>query len=325
MMYPQKESRWKNLPAFVKFIRLPNVIIVILTQFLLRYTILAPLLYEEDTEVMTTLTDFSLLVLATVLVTIGANIINDYFDVKIDRINRPELQVVGRLVSLKKAMWLHLLLSGIGVLLGFYLSWRIRLFSFGFIFLFGVVLLWLYSAKYKYMLLWGNLIVALCSAMVIMMVFLFEFFWLRLHTEFFSDVMPEIFLVFRIILAYSLFAFLVSLFREIIKDMEDIKGDKAGGCRTLPLVAGMKISRWTVTILIAGTMAFLGYAQLVLYHLGMMPAFWFLLVTCQFTMGYMIYRIFSSNTKEEFHILSNICKIVMFAGILSMLLISINK
>jgi len=324
-MEQKKINRQSPILAYVKFIRLPNVIIVILTQFLLRYTILAPLLYEGDTEVMTTFTDFSLLVLATVLVTIGANIINDYFDVKIDRINRPEFQVVGRLVSLKTAMRLHLLLSGIGLLIAFYLSWRIRLFSFGLIFLFGVFLLWLYSAKYKYLLLWGNLVVSVCSAMVIMMVFLFEFFWLRLHPDFFSDVLPEIFIVFEIILAYALFAFLVSFFREIIKDMEDIKGDESGGCRTLPLVAGMKVSRWTVTVLVVLTMGLLGYGQLILYRLGMMPVFWFLLVTCQFTMGYIIYRIFRSNTKEEFHILSNICKIVMLAGILSMQLIAISK
>lgn len=324
-MNDQGGIRRNKFFAFIKFIRLPNVIIVILTQFLLRYAILAPLLYDGDTEVMSTLPDFSVLVLAIILITVGANVINDYFDVKIDRINRPELQVVGKTVSLKRAMGLHLLLSGIGVILGFYLSWRIKLFSFGLIFPFGVVLLWFYSAKYKYMLLWGNLIVAICSAMVIMMVFLFEFFWLRLHPEFFSDVLPDILLVIKIFLAYALFAFLVSLFREIIKDMEDIKGDEAGGCRTLPLVAGMKASRWTVAVLVILTMALLGYAQVILYRIGIMTAFWFLLVTCQFTMGYIIYGIFGSNTKDEFHILSNVCKIVMLAGILSMQLIAISK
>ena len=126
-------------------------------------------------------------------------------------------------------------------------------------------------------------------------------------------------------MAYTLFAFLVTFYREVIKDMEDVKGDARVGCRTIPIVFGMNASRWVVSGLTGLTIILSGYGLLVLYHLSLMTVFWYLLVTTLVPMFYLIYRAFRSNTPEEYHIMSNICKVIMVAGVLSMQLIAISK
>ena len=310
---------------FLNFIRLPNLIIIVLTQFLLRYCLFAPFLYDGDTEVMTSLFDFSLLCFATILITSGGYVINDYFDVRIDEINKPAYQFVGRDIMGRTAIKWHILLTTLGCFIGFYLSYRVKLLSFGLIFPAVGLLLWFYSAKYKRLLFWGNFIVALLSALVVLIVFVFEFFSLRLHPEFFADMIPDLFWVGKLFLVYALFAFLVTFYREIIKDMEDVKGDARVGCRTIPIVFGIKASRWIVAVLITFSVLLLAASLLVLWRLGLMTVFWYLLATTLAPMIYLVYGIFGSNTPEEYHIMSNICKIIMVAGVLSMQLIAISK
>ncbi len=321
----EKISLISRLGKIIRLIRLPNLLIIVLTQFLLRHCLFAPFLYSGDTEVMSTLIDFSLLCLATILITSGGYVINDYFDVRIDEINKPSHLVVGKVISGRTAIKWHILLTSLGSMIGFYLAYRVRLLSFGLIFPFVGLLLWFYSAKYKRMLFWGNLIVALLSAMVVLIVYVFEFFWLRLHPDIFADLIPDLFWVGRLFLAYTLFAFLVTFYREVIKDMEDVKGDARVGCRTIPIVFGMNASRWVVSGLTGLTIILSGYGLLVLYHLSLMTVFWYLLVTTLVPMFYLVYRAFRSNTPEEYHIMSNICKVIMVAGVLSMQLIAISK
>ncbi|MEI7663560.1 MAG: geranylgeranylglycerol-phosphate geranylgeranyltransferase [Bacteroidota bacterium] len=308
----------------MQLIRLPNVLIIILTQFLLRYCIIIPLLYGGQEGSPARLADFIVLVLVTVLVAIGGYVINDYFDVKIDSINRPDKLVVDKLISARGAIKLHILLNTLAIILGFYLAWRVRSVSFGFIFPFISGLLWIYSAKYKRMLFWGNFIVSALSAFVILMVWLFEFFWLRLHAMAFAEEIPAIQRVTYIFLGYALFAFLVSMVREIIKDMEDTEGDITYGCKTLPLVAGMKNTRYVAGAILMATILLLGYAQLILFRLDMMMVAWYFLVTVQAGAVYLLVKLFKAHTRQDFHYLSNLCKLIMVAGILSLEVILIS-
>ncbi|MCX6284769.1 MAG: geranylgeranylglycerol-phosphate geranylgeranyltransferase [Bacteroidetes bacterium] len=324
-MQTENMSFFNKLVKFARFIRLPNLLIIILTQFLLRYCLFSPFLYNGDTEVMSSLLDFSLLCLATLLITSGGYVINDYFDIRIDEINKPAKQVVGKLIQGRTAIKWHILLTGLGSLIGFYLAYKVRLLSFGLIFPAVGLLLWFYSAKYKRLLFWGNFIVALLSALVVLIVYLFEFFWLRLHPEFFADLAPDLLWVGKLFLAYAMFAFLVTFYREIIKDMEDVKGDARVGCRTFPIVFGITASRWIVTALVILTLILLLAGLIVVYHLAIMGVFWYLIPTTVLPMIYLVYRVFSSNTPEEYHIMSNICKIIMVAGVLSMQLIAISR
>ena len=313
---------WKGLS---QLIRVPNLLIIILTQILLRYCIIQPYLYSGEMRAITPLYDFLLLILVTVIIAAGGYVINDYFDVKIDTINHPGKLVINKLITPHGAILLHIILNIVAILLGFYLAYRVKAISFGLIFPFISGLLWIYSAKYKRMLFWGNFVVSFLSAFVILIVWLFEFFWLRLHAGLFISDLSEIRWVTYIFLGYALFAFLVSMVREIIKDMEDWDGDKSYGCKTLPVVAGIKLTRFIVAAIIIVTMLLLGYTQFLLYRLNLMLASLYFLVTMQCVTIYLLVKVFYANEKQDFHFLSNLCKLIMVAGILSMEAILISN
>jgi 4-hydroxybenzoate polyprenyltransferase len=303
-------------------IRWQNLVVIILTQYLLRYGILNTFLFPDHPGMSSGLFDFSLLVAATVLLTIGGYLINDYFDIRIDSVNKPKDNPVGTEIKGRSVILAHIIVNSLAILIGFYLAYRLRAVNFGLIFPFISVLLWLYSARYKRMLAWGNLVVAILSALVIFIVWYFEFLHLRLSPSDFSQVVTELTETNRYFIAYGLFAFLVSFFREIIKDMEDLEGDKEYGCRTFPIVLGIKSSNYIVTLLVSLTVLFLAFGQWTFFNRGWMLVFWYFLMIVQLPMIYLLYKLYRAEKREDYHFLSNLCKLIMFAGILSMQLIS---
>ena len=316
------KKKAEQVKMLLRLIRLPNMLIIILTQVLLRYCVLVHLSSTHHTDALSPLPDFLLLVLVTILIAAGGYIINDYYDLKMDEINKPERQIVHLHISGKSAVKIHLILTGIATVLGFYLGFRLKSLSFALIFPVLAGMLWFYSFRYKCILVWGNLVVSFLSAAVVGIVWLYEFFWLRLHPDLFLEMIPNLGWITRIVLAYSLFAFLVSLIREIIKDIEDQKGDRAGGCRTIPLVFGVKWTRVIISVLILVTIVLLGYSQVVLYRLHLLFAFGYLMMTVQVPLLYLLVKVFQAKTKSDHHYLSNLSKIIMVAGILSMQLLS---
>lgn len=312
------------LIGIARFIRLPNLIIVVLLEFLLRYGVLEPILYSGKGELMTSLPDFTVFVVATILLAAGGYMINDYFDLKIDQVNRPDKLVVTRLVGMRMAMKIHILVNVIAVILGFYLAYRIRSFWFGLLFPCGALFFWFYSARWKQILIWKNLIVAFISATLVMLILLFEFFHLRLNTEYFPTVIITLKTVFRIFLAYTGFAFLVSLLREIIKDMEDVAGDKRFGTRSLPAVIGTWWSKVTVIFLALGTMALLAYGQWIIYRMEHEILFWYFLAAVQFPSLVLVILVLRAEKREEFSLCSRMAKLIMFTGIMSLLVLILN-
>ncbi|HNX85613.1 MAG TPA: geranylgeranylglycerol-phosphate geranylgeranyltransferase [Bacteroidales bacterium] len=311
----------EKMIALSRLIRLPNLGIIVLTQCLLRYCLLNPFLYKDFPGVQSTTWDFFILVLITLLIAAGGYVINDYFDVKIDQINRPDKVAVNRVITPRQAIKLHMILNALAILLGFYLAYRVKAISMALIFPFLSGLLWIYSAKYKRILIWGNVIVSFLSAFVILIVWLFEFFWIRLDPLLFSALIPDLQWVNRVFFAYALFAFLVTLFREVIKDMEDVQGDQPYDCRTLPVVSGLRFTSRIVSGLILITMLLLGYSQYLLYQTGLDYLFWYFLVAVQLPALYLLIKLQQAKEKEDYHSLSTLSKIIMLAGILSMELI----
>jgi 4-hydroxybenzoate polyprenyltransferase len=318
------KKAWSFLTGISRLIRFPNLLIILLTQLLLRFTILEPFLYGDTGADPSSFMDFSILVLVTLLIASGGYVINDYFDVKIDAVNKPDKMIIDRQVSARGAIAIHLVINGIATLLGFFLAWRIHSLAFGLIFPFIAVLLWFYSASYKRTFLWGNIIVAFLTAFVILIVWLFEFFHLRLDAESFGLVVQKLKGVTRIFLAYAVFAFLVSLLREIIKDMEDWEGDEKFGCRTLPLVIGLKRSKAVVVALTLLNMALLGYGMAILCRLHFMWAFWYFLALVQIPVLYLIYSVLRAQDKNGYHFASSLTKLIMLTGLLSMQVISLS-
>jgi 4-hydroxybenzoate polyprenyltransferase len=271
---------------------------------------------------MSELLDFSLLVVASLLLSIGGYLINDYFDIRIDSLNKPEDNPVGIAIKGKSVILWHIIVNVLAILIGFYLAYRLHSLNFGLIFPFVSMLLWFYSAKYKRLPAWGNLVVAVLSALVIFIVWYFEFLHLRLTPSNFSQVIPELAETSRYFIGYGLFAFLLTFFREIIKDMEDIKGDKEYGCHTIPVVLGIKKSTFIVISMVLLTILFLAFVQWTLLNRGWMVVFWYFLLVVQFPLIYLVYKLYKAGNKEDYHFLSNLCKLIMFAGVLSMQLIS---
>lgn len=318
-----KKEQFLWLAGISRLIRLENLMMVLFTMILTRYALILPIGYSGDLEMLAPLTDFALLAISTLLITAGGYIINDYFDVRIDRINHPEKMTIYRFVTPQRAIKVHMILNGLAIAIGFYLAWRIKSLSFGFIFPFVSGLLWFYSAKYKRIFFIGNLIVAFLSAFVIMIVWLFEYFHLRLHPEFFSVTIPRMNIVTWIILAYALFAFLVTIIREIIKDMEDVEGDRKFDCRTIPIVLGIAMGRYILVAVALSTMVLLAYGQWILWRMGMPITVIYFLLAIQIPSIYMIISIFKAEKQEHFRFISRICKLIMVAGILSMILLNI--
>ena len=279
-----------SLSGFIQVTRFWNLLIIVLAQY---FT--AAFLVNEGRELLYYLKDVRLflLCLSSVLIAAAGYIINDYYDVKIDLINKPERVVVGRILKRRVAMVAHTVLNFLGIALGFLLSWKIGVINFG-----CALLLWLYSNQLKRMPLVGNLAVASLTGIAIYVVDL-------LYNS--GNLM---------IIAYALFAFLFTLIREIIKDMEDLRGDATFGCRTLPVVYGIRKTKniiYFLSIIFLAGLCFLAYifvgTGMTLFCLGLVVP-----------LGILAYTLASADTVKDFNYLSNYCKVVMLLGILSMII-----
>ncbi len=268
--------------------------------------------------------DFALLVLSTLLIAAGGYVINDYFDVEVDKVNKPGKTIVGKSLTPQSAYIYYWVLTIAGILIGFYLSLRVKYVMLGFVFIAIAMMLWFYSAQYKKTAFWGNFVIAILSAMVILIVWLFEFFALRANPINYTEAMKQLGLISIIVGAYALFAFLVSLIREIVKDAEDLEGDKAAGYKTIAVTSGTGTSKQLALSLTLLTIVILAGCQYWLFGMKLMLVFWYLFVAVQTSLFYFAYNIVKAKTKEDFHSLSNIAKIIMVAGILSMQLFYIS-
>jgi 4-hydroxybenzoate polyprenyltransferase len=295
----------------------PNLLIIAFTMYLVRYCLFIEFV-QIDGSVHVKPIDFALsgfefflLVFSTLLIAAAGNIINDYFDTKIDIINKPERIVIGKKISRRIAMLLHISLSTFAVLVGFYLAYRLGKFKVALINPAVVGLLWFYSTTYKRTFLIGNIIIAFLSAMVPLIVGLFEPKILEG-----KDFMKGIF---GFVLGYSLFALIVSLIREIIKDMEDIEGDRWVNCKTLPIVMGINLTKTVVIVLSLTTMIMLGRIQFLQYMSNDKISFWYFLFALQLPFMVMIFIVIRARKKSEYHLASMVNKGIMFLGVLSML------
>ena len=320
------------MKEFFKLIRWYNLVIVILTMVLVRYAVIQPLLMKtaivlnNDTihpvplALRMPLPDFVLLVLATVLITAGGYVINDYFDIRTDLINRGKV-IVGTKVPRRMAMTWHLLLNFAGVIIGFYISWKTGLTLLGLIFLLVAGLLYFYSASYKSQFLVGNLIVAFLTAMVPMLVILYDWPAIYSFYRLNSTIIPQISFLFYWVGGFALFAFLATLIREIIKDIEDFEGDISYGRNTVPVVLGIKSAKIISVILIAVTIVLL-YLAWIFFINDRITVIYFT-VAIVLPLLFVIYRLYTGTEKKHIHFASYVMKGVMLTGILYMVLVKI--
>jgi len=308
--------------SIFQLVRYKNLIIIALTQYAMRYLVVNPILKLNGFELQLSEIHFLMLVLSAVFITAAGYVINDYFDTKTDMLNRPETVLIGKKVSRRTAMALHIILNILGIGIGIYLSVYVGLLPLGIAYILAAGLLWFYSTSYKRQFLIGNLLVAFFTGVVPFVVVLFE---VPLLNQAYRDVLIENNMSFNNILAwvggFSYFAFLSTLIREIIKDIEDYEGDLAYGRNSLPIILGIKISRHVVSILILcllGSLVYL-YIRFLRFISGegtdlMTLAYLIILLFLPYL--FLVYRIYSAKNKQDYHLCSTISKLIMLAGIL---------
>lgn len=247
--------------AFLKLIRVENLLMIVLTQIMLRYLVLNKALNEYDMNLELDSGLFYLVIFSTVLIAAAGYIINDYFDVKTDLINRPNTVVVDRIIKRRWAIILHISLTIMGILIGVFAAMktgymRLAIFHFG-----AATLLWFYSTHLKKQLLIGNFVVSILTASVAFMPLVYEMGLMqKLHPGFILNSKYAVFSAFRITCLFGMFAFFTSFAREIVKDIEDYKGDEATGGHTMPIVWGIRSSKLFAFFLLVITAILLFFA-----------------------------------------------------------------
>jgi 4-hydroxybenzoate polyprenyltransferase len=232
-----------------------------------------------------------LIVFSTIIITAAGYMINDYYDVKIDYVNRPDEVVVGKGIKRRMVIFLHTFLNLTGVGLGFVVAPRIGIINF-----IAAFLLWLYSNRLKRKPFVGNLTVALLTGLAI---YLIGFYYQK---------------SLLLVLTYAIFAFYLNLIREIIKDIEDRHGDRKHGCRTLPIVIGFRKTK-DVIFLIA--ICFVSTILIITFEINKPYLFYYFGGLGIFYM-YFMYKIYQADRKDHFTKLSMFAKILMLVGTMSM-------
>jgi 4-hydroxybenzoate polyprenyltransferase len=301
------------ISGFLKLIRLPNLFFIALTQvlfqFCIYYTLYNGAIPAGDTK------QFILLLFASVLIAAGGYVINDYFDINIDEVNKPQKLVVDKVIHRRWAIAWHFILSATGVLLTFlalpfFQKWYLVVAN-----AFCVVLLWFYSTNFKRSLLIGNIVISLLTAWTIMIIFFSKVslgdavgIGGHSHQKFF-----------RLAILYAGFAFISSLIREAIKDMEDIEGDARYGCNTMPIAWGVNAAKVYVAVWLTVLIAALIILQVYILQFKWWFAVLYAVLLIILPLIAIFARLFRASTSKDFHHLSTWIKLVMLTGIVSMI------
>ncbi|RTL11715.1 MAG: prenyltransferase [Flavobacteriaceae bacterium] len=299
---------------YLKLIRYQNLLILAFMQLVFRYLFLA------QSYVDLALTDFNyiLLVIATVCIAAGGYVINNIMDQDTDEIAKPQNRVVGVSISETVAYNWYIGLTIVGVGIGFYLSNVIYKPTFASMFILVATLLYMYATSFKQIPVLGNVVVALMLSTSIIIIGLF-------------DILPAIDVdnrfrmkeAFDILMHYAIFAFIINLIREMVKDMEDMDGDYQSGINSLPIAIGVqktKIIVGVLTVISIGILAY--YVNSNLFELDYVVYYAMILIV-----GPLIYfgvKLLNAATKKEYHHLSLVLKIILFFGILSVAVIVFN-
>lgn len=297
------------IPAFFRLIRWQNGVFIILTQLLFYFCI-----YKAVNKADEPLQPIIWLIIASVLIASAGYIINDYFDLNIDRINKPEKNVVDSVISRRWVILWHLLLSLAGIVATAiavsFQKWYLILAN-----VVCVILLWLYSTSFKRQLLIGNIVIAILTAWTILILF---FSQVPYNAAFNSpDEVTVKF--FRVAFLYAGFAFIITIIREAIKDVEDMEGDRRYGCKTLPIVAGVTATKIYTAVWIVVLVAALVVLQLYILQFQWWWAILYLTFGVIIPLLYLFVKHYKAKSSQEFAKLSSLTKWITLAGILSMI------
>lgn len=302
--------------AFFKLIRWPNLVFIVLTQMLFRFFVLS-FVYQNETDdfenIKLSLSLFYWIVFASVCIAAAGYIINDYFDVNIDLINKPSKLIVDRYIKRRWAIVWHIVLSFIGLVISCYVGYELRNFYIPIFNFAAIIVLWFYSTTFKKKLLIGNILISLLTAWVILVLTFSEHpahvisadvYWKRLI---------------KVSFIYAGFAFIISLIREVIKDMEDMQGDAKYGGTTMPIVWGLQVSKVFAAVWLVVIICGVAGVQIYVLQLGWWLSAVYSLLAIIIPLAWILRKLYAAQSPKDFHRLSTAIKLVMFTGILSMI------
>jgi len=308
----------------LQLIRFKNLLLIALVQILIKYALFPSLsMFIDGTSVFVSTTldpfQFILLVISTLCIASGGYIINDILDVNADSINKPDQLVIGKHISVNKAYNYYMIFTVIGVVLGFYLSHAVGQSSFFAIFVIIAALLYIYATFLQQILLVGNIVIGLMVGLSLIIVGIFDLLpAVTPQNQYLQSSM------FEVLFDYSVFAFIITLIREIVKDIQDVDGDYKAQLKTLPIVLGInrasKIA-FVITIIAIGILIY--YLAAFLYMQEIVVVYF--LITVIAPLVYVAIKLFTAEKKTEFKKISKWLKVIMLLGILSMVIHLLNK
>jgi 4-hydroxybenzoate polyprenyltransferase len=311
------------MKKFIQLIRVQNILSLLIFQALIYYGVVVAILSKYGLSFSYINIELVLLLIASGCIAAAGYVVNDYFDTKIDTINKPDKVIVGKTVSRQQAAWLFQSLFAVGILAGIVLAILLKDFSTGFIFVVIPGLLWFYSASYKRQFLIGNIIIGICAAVAIFLVaYIQSLLLVNKYGELihYTSIIPE---VFQWVGGFSMFAFLLTILRELVKDMEDVEGDREMECRTVPIVWGIgktKILVYGLGIITLALLAYFAFFKIQFATDNVTERYFLFGILMPFFVFF--YLLFKAKEKADFRQISTFVKFMMFLGVLYSLFVS---
>ena len=272
-------------------IRIYNILVVILAQYLTAIFIL-----DDQENLLATILDpylFVIIVCSSISIASGY-IINNFYDYEKDIINRPIRSNIDKSIRKRTKLNLYFSLNLLCIILSLFISIRAVIF-----FLVYNIILWLYSHKLKKILILGNVLSSLLT--------ITPFFAIFLYYKNFSTI----------IAVYALFLFFIILAKDLVKDLENLKGDFTLNYKTIAVVYGEKFSKIAINTIII--INYIIVISLILYFdIGLMFYYYYL---CLLVLTFVLFFVWRSNTKRDYLVIHNIMRALIILGIFSIILI----
>jgi len=285
-------------------------------QVLFRYAFLK----QKDIPLALTDWQYGLLVLSTVLLAAAGYVINNIYDVATDSINKPEDVVIGKGISETAGYNIYIGLNITGVAIGFILSNIISKPGFASLFILIASLLYFYATTLKQIMILGNFVVALLLSLSVVIIGVFDLFPVTN-----AENQAQMASLFSILTDYALFAFMINFVREIVKDIEDVNGDYNQGMNTLPIAIGIsRASKIALGFAVIPFIFCLLYINTYFVQNSLFIVTFYAFAFVLAPLLYFIIKIFTAKSKKDFHHLSTVLKLILFFGILSILIITLN-
>jgi 4-hydroxybenzoate polyprenyltransferase len=305
------------LKALVVITRLPNVLFIFIAQILSSFYLVQPKLHVLGLQAYLSSLQMVGLAIATALIAAAGYMINDYFDIKIDNINKPYRVTVETTFARRHILLAHIALSAIGLCIAVYLAIKAFHISYACIQILSIILLLEYSANSKRKPIIGNINISLLTALVVITPSIYQGkFWrspIHLNELYTSGL-----------IYFTIFAFAITWLREVVKDLEDIKGDIAAGCNTMPIKYGINASK-VFCYIITASLLLSGLLVLFIKLWPLYPQINYVFYSVQLFLIYLPLIVFaikltSAYKAKQFKYCSRLLKIITFIGILSMVL-----